>query len=159
MRILAILILAGCSSSASSPPPQSPEVAAEPTPVEAEPAPVETAEPTAAPEPSTDPSGSVDKKAIAAKIVAMFGELAGALTANEDDCAAMASAIDSVAAGNLELIAQAKAIDDDLEFKRWFEQTHGEQVKAIMTGAMTSMMKNCANDEGVKQAFGRMFGD
>jgi hypothetical protein len=100
-----------------------------------------------------------DKKAMAEKIVTMFEAVGKAITENEADCAKMAAGVQKIADENKELITKGKALDDDPEFKKWFEETHGEKIKTVMTGAVTSMIKNCKDDEGVKNAFEALTGE
>jgi hypothetical protein len=152
-NLLIALLIAGCSSGpeAKSPEP-APEPAPEPTAGPAEPAePADPAEPTA--------MTLEEKKALAGQVVAMFDEVGAAITANEADCAAMATEIDGIATRHADLIAKGKTIDDDPEFKTWFDETHGEHIRTTMGAAVQSMMKNCAEDEGVKAAFQRLAGE
>jgi hypothetical protein len=100
-----------------------------------------------------------DKKAMAEKVVAMFEAVGKAVQDNESDCNAMAAGIQKISDENKELTAKAKTMDDDPEFKKWFDETHGEKVKAVMTGAITAMMKNCAEDKGVQAAFTSLTGE
>lgn len=100
-----------------------------------------------------------DKKAMAEKVVKMFDEVKVAVEENVDDCPKMAAAVQEVADANKDLISQGKSMDDDPEFKKWFDETHGEKMKATMTGAMTAMMKKCGEDEDVKAAFQSLTGE
>jgi hypothetical protein len=100
-----------------------------------------------------------DKKAMAGKVVTMFEQVAKAVEENAEDCAKMAEAVQKLADDNKELIAQGKSMDEDPEFKKWFDETHGEKLKTTMTGAMTAMMKKCGQDEGVKKAFSSLTGE
>ena len=100
-----------------------------------------------------------EKKATAEQVVKMFEEVAAAVQANKDDCPKMAAAVEKIAQANKELIAKGKTMDEDAEFKKWFDETHGEKMKATMTGAMTAMMEKCGQDEGVKKAFSTLTGE
>lgn len=100
-----------------------------------------------------------DKKAMAEKVVKMFEEVAKAVEENAEDCAKMAEGVQKIADANKDLIAQGKSMDEDAEFKKWFDETHGEKMKTTMTGAMTAMMKKCGEDEGVKKAFSSLTGE
>lgn len=100
-----------------------------------------------------------DKKAMAGKVVEMFEAVAKVVTDNEADCAKMAEGISKLADENKDLIAKGKNMDDDPEFKKWFDETHGEKLKTTMTGAVTAMMKNCQKDKAVQDAFKKLTGE
>lgn len=100
-----------------------------------------------------------ERKEMAGKVVAMFEAVGKVITENEADCAKMAAGVQKIADENKDLIAKGKAMDDDPEFKKWFDETHGEKVKTVMTAAVTSMMKNCQTDKGVQAAFKSLTGE
>lgn len=110
----------------------------------------------------TKPGGDTsldEKKAMAEKIMAMFEAVGKAMSDNEEDCAKMAATVQKIADDNKALIAQGAKMREDADLKKWFESKHGDRVKAIMTGAVSSMMKKCSNDEGVKKAFEALTAD
>lgn len=146
-NVVLALLIAGCSS--------------KPEPVEPQPAPEPAPEPAAKEDPPPPAAGTLsldEKKEIANGVVAMFDEVATAVQANEQDCAAMAAAIDGIATKNADLLARSKKIDGDAdeEFKKWFQQTHVQHVQQTMGGAMQSMQKKCGEDQAVRAAFGRL---
>lgn len=123
----------------------------------------DTANPCAGKNPCGGGDGAMsmdDKKKMAGEVITMFENVAKAVEENAEDCAKMAEAVQKVADANKELIAKGQSMrkDDDPEFQKWFDETHGEKLKTTMTGAMTAMMKKCAEDEGVKKAFGAITG-
>lgn len=112
--------------------------------------------PAAPVDPATIPAR---KKELAAQVVAMFEEVAAVTTKHVNNCDQMAAGIQRVADKHRPLIEEGKTVDDDENFRNWFDQTYGEKLKQIMTELFGSLMKNCGDHEGVKKSLESLTGE
>ena len=137
---LLALLLAGCPRSSSSPAAARPAAAA--------PAP----DPTPAPATMSD----ADFEGLMTEMVAFVENLAGAVEGAKRDCAAMAAALDQVAADHSDFLARARKIDDPAfedRADRWMAQHAGVGQAAVRIDAGVT---TCRDDEAVKAALDRI---
>ena len=154
MRIALVALLSmACSSSPATS--EAPQPAPTTTVADPEPAPDPEPEPTTT---APDTSTLEGRKAVAERMLVVFDALAGAVTSTETDCVAMAIQIDGIGTTYAADIEAAKNIQDDKEIEAWFKETHAKKLEELARRAMESMMKNCAQDEAVGEAFKKLFG-
>lgn len=148
LAMFGLILSAGCGKEEAKSEGDSPEAA---KPAE------EGATPTAAEKPADKPAagGDMNKEEMAEKMLTMFKAMAKAATDNKGNCDAMADAMEKIINDNKALMEAGKNFDKDPENKKWFEETHGEQIKEIM-GSMMAPMMECQDNEKLKKVFESM---
>lgn len=155
--------LAGAACSKQSKP-AAPAPAAEAKPAEPAPPPAEAPPPqgiaVGEPHPATPPPAGPRPAAItdadiavADKVVAVLGKLAGGVVTAGSDCQAAAAHIRATAPEIKSLVGEGKKMEEKLKAdkaaEQWFEQTYGPKVMETMGKMMNSP---CMNDPAVSQA-------
>ena len=109
----------------------------------------------ASPAPEAEPAGakmSMSKEELGEKALAMAKGFAKAIEANKGDCGAMAKAMIAIIEANTEVIAAGKAMQNDPEAQKWFEENYGAKFAAEMA-ATRPALEACENDPAMAEAF------
>jgi hypothetical protein len=97
-------------------------------------------------------AGDMNREEVATKAIALFTKMNETVKAGAGDCDKIGADLGAVITEGKDVMEARKAFDEDPEAKKWFDETHGETIKVIMTEMMGGL-STCMDNEAVKKAF------